>query len=295
MSEIRHLRALQAFDAAATNASLTKSAEALGVTHGAVSRQIKQLEAYVGSPLLVRRVDGVRKTEAGEQLHIATRQAFAALETGLRNVRRLQRDRSVTVSLSSSLAIKWLVPKLPAFRSANPDVGLYLDTNDDVIDLDHSDVDIAIRFGVPNWGNLHVELLSQEELVAVAAPALLANRKLPLAPAAVLRLPLLHDEYNSAWEAWVKAVKLKRERLSPEGTKFRDSAVLIAAAIDGQGVALARRILVQDDLDAGRLVRVDATSIALSRSLYFVCRIGDRDRPAIQTIRNWLFSLHRHA
>ena len=106
MSEIRHLRALQAFDAAATNASLTKAAEVLGVTHGAVSRQIKQLEEYVGIPLLVRRTDGVRRTEAGDQLHIATRQAFSAIETGLRNVRRFQRDRSVTVSLSSSLAIK---------------------------------------------------------------------------------------------------------------------------------------------------------------------------------------------
>ncbi len=291
MSEIRHLRALQAFDAAATHASLTKSAEVLAVTHGAVSRQIKQLEAYVGSALLVRRADGVRKTEAGEQLHLATRQAFAALETGLRSVRRFGSDRSVTVSLSSSLAIKWLVPKLPAFRALCPDVGLYLDTNDDVVELDQSDVDVALRFGVPNWGNLHVERLSDEELVAVAAPSLLAKKKLPLTPAAIVRLPLLHDEFNRAWKSWAEIVKLNRKQLSPEGTKFRDSAVLIAAAIDGQGVALARRILVQDDLDAGRLVRVDATSITLDRALYFVCRPGDQNKPGIKSFRNWLFSL----
>ena len=295
MSKVRHLRALQAFDAAATNASLTKSAEVLGVTHGAVSRQIKQLEEYVGIPLLIRGVDGVRKTEAGDQLHIATRQAFTALETGLRNVRRRQRDRSVTVSLSSSLAIKWLVPKLPAFRAANPDVGLYLDTNDDVIELDQSDVDVALRFGVPNWGNLHVECLMDEELVAVAAPALLAKSKLPLTPAAILRLPLLHDEFNPAWDTWARTVKLNNKQVPPARMKFRDSAVLIAAAIDGQGVALARRILVQDDINAGRLVRLDGKSIILDRSLYFVCRSGDQNRAGIQSFRNWLFSLQMQA
>lgn len=291
MSEVRHLRALQAFDEAASHASLSKAAEVLGVTHGAVSRQIKQLEHYVGAPLLVRRANGVHKTQSGEQLHLATRQAFSALEAGLRTVRRSRQDRSVTVSLSTSLAIKWLVPKLPAFRAANPGIGLFLDTNDEIIQFDGSDVDVALRYGIQRWPDLHCERLLEEDLIVVAAPALVARKRLPLRPAAVARLPLLHDQYNPAWDKWAEAAGLKRSDLSSEGLKFRDSAVLIAAAIDGQGAALARRTLMEEDLRSRRLVRLDAVSIALEQALYFVCRPGEQGRPAIRAFRDWLVSL----
>ena len=96
MSDIRHLRALQAFDAAATHSNLSRAAEALGVTHGAVSRQIKQLESYLGVPLLRRRPDGVEKTAAGDRLHRATREAFSALQLGVRSVKRARERREVS-------------------------------------------------------------------------------------------------------------------------------------------------------------------------------------------------------
>ena len=291
MSQVRHLRALQAFDAAASHASLSQAAESLGVTHGAVSRQIKQLEQYVGAALLLRRANGVQKTELGELLHVATRQAFSALETGLRSVRRNRQDRSVAVSLSTSLAIKWLVPRLPEFRAANPGLSLFLDTNDEIIDFDTSDVDVALRFGVRGWGDLYCERLLDEDLIVVAAPALVAKETLPMAPAAIARLPLLHDEYNPAWNRWAEAAGLAPSKIASEGFKFRDSAVLIAAAIDGQGVALARRILMADDLRAKRLVRLDRVSIPLDRALYFVCRPREQDRPAIRAFRKWLVAL----
>ena len=159
MNEVRHLRALQAFDAAATHSSLSKAAEDLGVTHGAVSRQIKQLEQYLGVPLLYRRPNGVEKTDTGERLHAATRQAFSALQIGVRGVKRVRDGRSVTISLSASHATKWLVPKLPAFRAQHPGIAMFFDTNDDVIDFDDSEVDVALRYGVPNWGDLHSERL----------------------------------------------------------------------------------------------------------------------------------------
>ena len=95
MKPVRHLRALQAFDLAATTSNLSKAARQLGVTHGAVSRQVKQLEQYLGLSLLYRRPNGVEKTNAGERLHIATRQAFSALESGLQDVMRV-RDKRTT-------------------------------------------------------------------------------------------------------------------------------------------------------------------------------------------------------
>jgi len=291
MTDVRHLRAFQAFDAAATHSSLTKAADALGVTHGAVSRQIKQLEQYLGVPLLHRRPNGVEKTDAGERLHVATRQAFSALRIGVRDVKRGRDGRSVTISLSASLATKWLVPRLPAFRAQHPGIALFLDTNDEVVDFDDSDVDVALRYGVPNWGDLYCERLLDEALIVVAAPALVATERLPMTPAAIARLPLLHDHFNPVWEQWADAVGLNRSQVASAEVKFGDSAVLIAATIDGQGVALARRLLVGDDLDAGRIVRLDATTVSLNRALYFVCRAGDQDRAGIRSLRNWLFSL----
>jgi len=291
MNTVRHLRALQAFDAAATHSSMSKAAGALGVTHGAVSRQIKQLEQYLGVPLLHRRPNGVEKTDAGERLHMATRQAFSALQIGVRGVKRLRDGRSVTISLSASLATKWLVSRLPAFRAQHPGIAMFLDTNDEVIDFDDSDVDVALRYGVPNWGDLHCERLVDEDLIVVASSLLVTNQTLPMAPAAIARLPLLHDHFNPAWDEWADAVGLDRSQVASADVEFRDSAVLITAAIDGQGVALARRLLVGDDLDAGRIVRLDTTTITPDRALYFVCRTGDQDRAAIRSFRNWLFSL----
>ncbi len=270
---------------------MSKAAEALGVTHGAVSRQIKQLEQYLGVPLLHRRPNGVEKTDAGERLHMATRQAFSALQFGVRGVKRVRDGRSVTISLSASLATKWLVPRLPAFRAQHPGTAMFLDTNDDVIDFDDSDVDVALRYGVPNWGYLYCERLVDEDLIVVASPLLVAKQTLPMAPTAIARLPLLHDHFNPAWDEWADAVGLDRSQVASADVEFRDSAVLITAAIDGQGVALARRLLVGDDLDAGRIVRLDTTTISPDRALYFVCRIGDQDRAAIRSFRNWLFSL----
>ena len=116
MKPIRHLRALQAFDAAATTSNLSKAAKILGVTHGAVSRQIKQLEQYVGLSLFDRNPSGVTKTSAGNQLHVATSQSFSILEAGLQNIGPARDHRSVTISVSMSLVIKWLVPRLPEFR-----------------------------------------------------------------------------------------------------------------------------------------------------------------------------------
>ncbi len=288
---VRHLRALQAFDTAAACSNLSKAADELGVTHGAVSRQIKQLETYLGVALLRRHPNGVEKTDEGERLHLATRGAFAMLRDGVRDVSRVEDRRSITISLSTSLATKWLVANLASFRSRHPGISVFLDTNDDVVDLSASDVDIALRYGRPGWGSLHHELVTREELIVVASPSLVGAATLPMAPLDIANLPLLHDEFNPAWDRWAIECALDCAHVADAAVRFADSAVLIAAAIDGQGVALARRLLVSADLESGRLIRLDETTISLDRALYFVCRPGDQDRRAIRQFKRWLFSL----
>ncbi|MCF6329305.1 MAG: LysR substrate-binding domain-containing protein [Henriciella sp.] len=291
MENLRHLRALQAFDEAATHSSLSKAAVVLNVTHGAVSRQIKLLELHLGVTLFHRRPNGVEMTRAGVRLHQSTRQAFSTLQLGVSEVKRQHHRQSITVSLSTSLALKWLVPLLPSFHQQDPGIALLLDTNDTLADFDTSEVDVALRFGQPGWDGLYHRQLAQEELIVVAAPALVENARLPMPAEAISKLPLLHDAFNVGWEIWAAQVGLSRDQVKSQNTKFVDSAVLLEAAIDRQGVALARQLLAARDLILGRLVRLDESRVSLDRGLFFVCRHGEQHRTTVKIFKNWLLSI----
>ena len=292
MGQIRHLRALQAFDSAATYLNLSRAAEALSVTQGAISRQIKQLEEYLGATLFRRTSNGVTKTEAGERLHAMTRQAFTALEIGVNEVRQSPDRQSLTISLPASLATKWLVPRLPMFRSQHPRLEIFLDTSDNLVDFASSDVDAALRFAKPQADGLFREQIASETLIVVASPRLVGSVARPMLPDKICRLPILSDDFDPRWPEWADMVGKEVDEicLKPD-IRFKDSAVMISAAIDGQGVALARKLLVGDDLTAGRLVRLDDTEILLGRCLSFVCRQRDKDRPNLRKLREWLHTL----
>ncbi|MEM7268141.1 MAG: LysR substrate-binding domain-containing protein [Pseudomonadota bacterium] len=289
MTNVRHLRALQAFDAAANRLNFSKAAEDLGVTHGAISRQVKQLEQYLGATLFRRLSGGVELTDAGARLHVSTQQAFAALEQGIGATRRTGKRRSITISLSSSLAIKWLVPRLPEFRGRHPDVSVYLDTDDHFIDFADSDVDVALRYTDKPSNGLYCERLLDERLVVVAAPAL--GIEGPLAPETMTLPPLLHDQFHPYWNAWAEVAGMDQADIQARSVAFPNSAVLIAAAIDGQGAALVRQVLVADDLEARRLVRLSHISVEQERALYLVCRDIDQHDAVIRSLRSWLIKI----
>ncbi|WP_170378085.1 LysR substrate-binding domain-containing protein [Ruegeria atlantica] len=291
MENLRHLRALQAFDETATHSSLTKAAGVLNVTHGAISRQIKLLELHLGVTLFHRRPNGVELTKAGKRLHQSTRGAFSALQLGVMEVKRLHHRQSITVSLSTSLALKWLVPLLSSFQQEHPGIALLLDTNDAFADFDTSEVDVALRFGEPGWDGLYHEQIRQEELVVVAAPSLVENTQLPMRATDITDLPLLHDAFNIGWESWAAQVGLNADQINSQSIKYVDSAVLLEAAIDGQGVALARHLLAARDLEFGRLIRLDESHVPLDRGLYFVCRPSDQDRVSVRIFKKWLLSI----
>lgn len=292
MNKVRHLRGLQAFDAAATYSNLSKAAEHLGVTHGAISRQIKQLEEYVGVSLFIRKSGGVEKTEAGERLHQATQSAFSQLESALTDINRPKDNRSLRVSLPSSLAVKWLVPKLSQFRSKHPHVSVYLDTDDQLIDFKNNKADVALRYSGESRPELYRKLIVNEVFYVVASPNLISNVDLPMKPVDIIKLPLLQDNFNSGWNLWAKQVKIEESMLPQRALELKDSAVLITSAINGQGVALARAILLEEDLKSGRLIRLDDETVSLNRSLYFVCRKGNEENHVIGSFIDWITSLY---
>ncbi len=226
MENLRHLRALQAFDETATHSSLSRAADVLNVTHGAISRQIKLLELHLGVTLFHRRPNGVELTKAGKRLHQSTRGAFSTLQLGVMEVKRLHHRQSVTVSLSKSLALKWFVQLLNSFEQEHPGISLLLDTNDVFADFDVSDVDVALRFGKPGWDGLNREQIRQEELIVVAAQSLIEQTRLPTRAEVVASHPLLHDAFNVGWESWAAQVGLSSDRINAQSIKYVDSAVL---------------------------------------------------------------------
>ena len=282
------LRSIQAFDAVARYGSFTRAADELAVTHGAVSRQVRLLEEQLGTSLFRRTAKGAELTDDGQRLFLATIDAFAALRNGIADLRRRSDDRTITVSLPTSLALKWVVARLPEFREAQPEYSVLLDTNDSLADFQSSMIDAALRFGKGAWKGLYVERLAEEELVAVASPKLIGSRPLPLSASEISKMPLLHDDYNPSWAQWFASAGAESLGKDLPGDRYGDTGVLIAAAIDGQAVVLVRHILAIDDLAAGRLVQISDLRLPIDQALYFVCRMGDQKRSAVQALRNWL-------
>ncbi|MES1934332.1 DNA-binding transcriptional activator GcvA [Salinisphaera shabanensis T35B1] len=288
--KIRHLRAMEAFDRVARHSSVSKAAESLNVTQGAVSRQIKQLEASLGTLLFERGPKGVQLTIAGEQLYASTHPAFTALRNGVLQLKRRQDQRSLKVSLPNAVALKWLVPELPDFKERHPDIRLFLHTDDQVADFEAFDLDVALRFGTTVGVELHSEKIADEQLIAVASPLLIGEARRPMSAETIIGYPLLHDAYHDGWTDWAKRAGISPDRIGEKNIQYFDSGVLLQAAIDGQGIALARPLLAEGDIQAGRLVRLDDICVALDKALYFVCRPGDNDRPAVAAFRQWLMS-----
>jgi len=291
MANVLNLRALQTFNMVAKTGNLTRAAGRLGVTQGAVSHQVRALEKGVGFQLLVRHAFGVSLTERGRKLFQSTEPAFRLLESGLEDVSRRVKKHNLMISLPTALATKWFVPRLATFKERHPDINLFLDTTDDLIDFETSEVDIAIRFARPREGNFHFSKIRDEVLVAVASPHLLSEvRKRKRSP--VLHdFPILEDTFDSRWDQWIELSGLSPARPMNSTIRYSDSAVMISAAVNGQGLALARKIMVEDDLAHGRLELFNDVEVKLERQLLFLCRRNERSRPEIAALRQWLSGL----
>src|SRR6266853_3987693 len=198
------LNALKAFEAVARSNSVTRAAEELSVTQGAVSQQVKALEATLGVKLFNRERQRLVITEAGRDYLAVVRDAFDQIAIGTDRIVQRQRSGVLTVSVSSDFAAKWLVNRLGRFADAHPDVDLRVSVSDRHVDFAREEVDLAVRHGDGNWPGLHVERLSAEQLFAVCSPKLLGGRRLGK-PADVLQFPLLHLDTQGAWSRWLEA------------------------------------------------------------------------------------------
>ena len=257
-----YLKALKAFETAARHRSFAAAAEELFVTPAAVGQLVKQLESQLGVPLFHRNAGGqnrIAPTEAAARALPDIQAGFATLQRGLDAL--AQGDKCyLTVTLSPAFAAKWLMPRLERFQAAYPDLDLRLHTDLRVLDYADHDIDIGIRYGRGNWAGLTAQKLMGEELYPVCSPTFLAAYPL-VAPEHLLSLPLIHDVSLTAadgftgWREWLAQAGVQPAMLRP-GLNINNSATVLQAAAEGQGIALARSVMAQDDLAAGRLVRL---------------------------------------
>jgi LysR family glycine cleavage system transcriptional activator len=280
------MQALRAFEAAARMRSLTRAAESLHLTHGAISHQIKSLEADFGVRLVERAGRGIRLTDEGERFATRVRAVLADLGDAVREVIELANPRQLRVSVMPSFAARWLLPRIGRFFAAHPDIDLDVSANNALADFRRDDIDIAIRHGLGDWPGLISEYVLDDFYFPVCSPRL-ANGRLPARPAELAHHTLLRSE-GDLWKPWFEAAGLDWPEPS-RGPMFSDSSHTMQAAIEGQGIALARTSLLGNDVHNGVLIRLFDIVIPSPRKYFLVYPPRLADSPKLAPFRQWLF------
>lgn len=283
-------RWLRVFDVVAAAGSFTGAARRLHLGQPAVSHSVKQLERVLGATLFDRTRTGIRLTAAGQELRDHVRPALAALDAGVRAVRRSSLGAGVVaLSVSTSFAAWWLLPRLAEFKQRHPDVELRCITNDTDAGVGVDDADLWVPLGPDPWPGLARHVLTDERIVAVAAPQVAAGLSSRSDPAALLGTELIHleERYRPRfdWPQWFRAHALAPPAM--HGPRFNDYAVVVQAALDGQGVALGWEHLVAPLVAAGRLDVVGGEPTGTAQPFVLLHRRGPLS-PAVMALRNWL-------
>ncbi len=281
------LNALKAFEASARHESFTKAAEELYVTQGAVSQQVKALEAELGVRLFRRERQRLLITEGGRFYLEVVRDAFDRLGAGTERLLQRQQSGVLTVTTSPNFAAKWLVNRLGRFSESHPEIDLRVSASMQHVDFSREDIDLGIRHGDGNWPGLHVTRLCTEEVFPVCSPKLLTDRAAPRLPDAIRQVTLLHTNAHDDWSRWLDKVGVQDVDVK-RGIVFNQASMTIDAAVDGQGIALARTALVATDLISGRLVRPFPETLEAPFSFWIVCPKSSSELPKISTFRKWL-------
>jgi LysR family glycine cleavage system transcriptional activator len=285
------LNSLRAFAAVYSHRGVRAAGRELRIAHSSVSRHLAELEGWLGVALTQKGGGrrGLAFTPQGEALGravLAGLGGIAAVATSLREARSVG---SVLVGAPPSFAVRWLLPRLPRFEAAHPEIEVSVVVDQRLDDLEAAGVDLAVRMGRGPFAGTRSTPLADDALYPVMSPALWQRSGRPSAPADLVGLRLLHDrDPYAAWEAW-------RREFGPaaldvvRGPRFTSTDLVLRAAVQGQGVALARHLLAADDLAAGLLVRpIGGLEVGLERAYWIVLPRHLAPRPATRTVVDWL-------
>lgn len=285
-SRLPPLNGLRAFEAAARHLSLTKAAEELGVTQAAVSHQVKGLEEALGTKLFRRLTRALALTSAGAALAPELNAAFLRIAMAVDRARERETAGVVRVSLLTTIAISFVVPRLGRFAARHPGIELRLETSTRLVDFDREPIDAAVRYGNGEYPGLHADRLFEDALTPLCAPSLAGRIR---RPEDLLSLPLLDDNivFNE-WNQWLAAAGVDTRRPRKRAATFDSTRVAVAAAMEGVGVAIGAPFMFEAELEAGRLVQPLPLVVPAGKSYWVVCRKQDVERPTIRAFREWI-------
>src|SRR6201984_3038964 len=284
------LNGLRAFEAAARHLSFTLAASELNVTKTLSSHQIRGLEEELGIRLFVRKNRALALTPKARDYLPGVRAAFNDLRLATDQLLRKEADNVLTVSTLTSLAVKWLLPRLSTFQEAHPSIDVRITTSTGLVDFRSGDVDAAIRYGRGHWPGLRTQWLMADELFPVCSPVLLNGDKPLRVPEDLAHHTLLHSSggFEDDWRQWLPAAGLPANISKQRGVTFDVSFMTVQAAIDGIGVAMGRTSYVQDDIAKGRLVVPFKIALPTDAGFYLVSPEGAAEPPKLAAFRKWL-------
>ena len=277
------LNAIRAIEIVGRGGTLSTAAAELGVTPGAVSQHIRRAEERLGYVLFERMREGMRPTPALEAALPHFRQGFRALADGIGAIEESHRG-TLTLTAAPAFAARWLVPRLGRFTREHPEIEIRFAASVALVDLNHSDIDCAIRLGKGDWPDVEAEKLLAQPFFPVAAPEWAGRLR---APADLATVPIIHDEGTMvAWGDWFRAAGLEMKELA--GPRFSDPILAIEAAMAGQGVMLAWDMVVADALALGRLVRPFDIAVESCLAYWFVTTAASTRSRKVRLFRDWL-------
>lgn len=279
------LNGLRAFEAAARHLSFRLAAEELGVTQGAVAQQVRGLEAELGLQLFDRLPRKLALTGDGRAYQADIGRAFALIAEATRALRPA--PLPLTISVTPTFASKWLIPRLPDFTGRHPELELHILATERLSSFHVDRVDIAVRYGCPPFGpGVTAELLFEQDVIAVCSPALLQGREPPLRAGDLNGFVLLHDTHD-LWPDYLAAFLCGAPVPNAKGIRFNQTSHAIDAALAGQGIALANRFFLDQDLADGRLVCPFEGSLRGDADFYVLTPRHRRSGP-VERVRDWL-------
>ena len=254
MQELPPLNTLKIFDSVARHESISHAALELNLTPGAVTKQIQQLEEFLGAKLLIREHRKISLNEKGRQLQLVVSKALLEIKTAVKGIKAAKEKKTLKIRSYTTFSIRWLIPRSPKFLSNNPEISLELTTSLDSVDFSREDIDCAIRLGGGNWPNATAIKLIDNVIIPVCSPKYLENKKIKT-PKDLLSCELLHIKRRpNDWSYWFESCGLSKE-LIPEEMMCENSEIAYAAAREGLGITMAQYFLVREEIELGKLVR----------------------------------------
>lgn len=288
MSRSMPLSSLHIFVEVCRYNSMKKAADALCVTPGAISQQIKSLEERMSVKLFERSHREISLTGAGQNLLDQLAVSFNNIEAVWEDFESFRsKSARLSVNTTSSFASSWLIPRLTRFHQHWPDIEINLSTSHSPADLRRDGIDVAVRLGLGSFPGLHSEKLWAPKILTIAHPRLLKKGRKIETPADCLFYPLLQDASRSIWKLWFRSHGVEDNR-SRRGSSFTDDHLLIDAAIAGQGLALVSDVYARPAIEAGLVVPVLKTATEIDAAYYLVSTQEKAEDWKINIFRTWL-------